>query len=128
MGRRRTNTLPNETLSQETPEVQEKILKELIKNDQDNEVKPDEQKDKNKDKILNKEQKKNQEEPQKTNFQINNLVKIKPDVKFDIMGKRIHAGLKGYTYRILSIRIDGMLIIECLTHTFTLKPEDVIKV
>ena len=124
MGRRRTNILnANETLSQEKPEVQEKILEEIIKpdNSQDNEVKPVENKVEKKDNLSIKKE-------VKIEFKPGDLVKLNPNIKFDMVGRRIHAGLKGYQYRVLSVRIDGLLVIECLTHCFTVEPKDVYKV
>ena len=55
-------------------------------------------------------------------------VKLHSDVKFDLLGRRIHAGIRNYNYRVLSIRVDGMLVIECLTHCFTVQPTDVDKI
>ena len=122
MGRRRTLDV-DETLSQETPEVQEELLNEIINPDdnQDNEVEPGE----------NKENEMNNlsiEEESNTEIKPGDYVKINEDVKFDIVGRRIHAGIRNYNYRVLSVRIDGMLIIECLTHCFTVKPTDVYKI
>lgn len=122
MGRRKTLDV-NETLSQETPKVQEKLLEEIInpEDNQENQVEP------------GKEQKEEMnnlsiEEEKVENFEPGEIVRLKPDVKFDLLGRRIHAGLKGYNYRILSVRVDGMLVIECLTHCFTVQPIDVDKV
>lgn len=123
MGRRRANTLPNETLSQERPEVQEKVLEEILKpeDNQENEVEQGKTEEKEMNNLSNKE-------PEIPEFKPGDHVKIKADVKFDLLGRRIHAGLKGYNYRILSVRADGMLIIECLTHCFTMQPKDVDKI
>ena len=122
MGRRKTLDV-NETLSQETPKVQEKLLEEIInpEDNQENQVEP------------GKEQKEEMnnlsiEEEKVENFEPGEIVRLKPDVKFDLLGRRIHAGLKGYNYRILSVRVDGMLVIECLTHCFTVQPTDVDKI
>ena len=122
MGRRKTLDV-NETLSQETPKVQEELLEEIInpEDNQENQVEP------------GKEQKEEMnnlsiEEEKVENFEPGDTVRLKPDVKFDLLGRRIHAGLKGYNYRILSVRVDGMLVIECLTHCFTVQPTDVDKI
>lgn len=122
MGRRKTLDV-NETLSQETPKVQEELLEEIInpEDNQENQVEP------------GKEQKEEMnnlsiEEEKVENFEPGEIVRLKPDVKFDLLGRRIHAGLKGYNYRILSVRVDGMLVIECLTHCFTVQPTDVDKI
>lgn len=122
MGRRKTLDV-NETLSQETPKVQEKLLEEIInpEDNQENQVEPGEEQ---------KEEMNNLsiEEEKVENFEPGEIVKLKPNVKFDLLGRRIHAGLKGYNYRILSVRVDGMLVIECLTHCFTVQPTDVDKI
>lgn len=116
MGRRRGNFVPehNETLSQEKPKVQEKLIDELINNT------------KQKTTVDIKKVEPKKVEPKKVEFNVGDNVKLKSDVKFDVQGRRIHNGLRNYNYRILSIRVDGMLIIECLTHCFTVKPDDVI--
>lgn len=122
MGRRRTNLVPKqeETLSKETPEVQEKLLEEIIETDnsQENEVEPVLTEEKKKDNLSNKETK-------IPGFKPGDRVKLHKDLKFDLLGRRIHDGLRNYQYRVLSVRVDGMLIIECLTHCFTVQPKDV---
>ena len=122
MGRRRTLDV-DETLSQETPEVQEELLNEIInpEDNQDNEVEPGENKE-NEMNNLSIEEESNPE------IKPGDYVKINEDVKFDVVGRRIHAGIRNYNYRVLSVRIDGMIIIECLTHCFTVKPTDVYKI
>ena len=122
MGRRRTLDV-DETLSQETPEVQEELLNEIINPDdnQDNEVEPGEN-DENEMNNLSIEEESNPE------IKPGDYVKLNDDVKFDVVGRRIHAGIRNYNYRVLSVRIDDMLIIECLTHCFTVKPTDVYKI
>ena len=122
MGRRRTLDV-DETLSQETPEVQEELLNEIINPDdnQDNEVEPGENKE-NEMNNLSIEEESNPE------IKPGDYVKLNEDVKFDVVGRRIHAGIRNYNYRVLSVRIDGMIIIECLTHCFTVKPTDVYKI
>ena len=122
MGRRRTLDV-DETLSQETPEVQEELLNEIINPDdnKDNEVEPGENNE-NEMNNLSIEEESNPE------IKPGDYVKLNEDVKFDVVGRRIHAGIRNYNYRVLSVRIDGMLIIECLTHCFTVKPTDVYKI
>ena len=122
MARRRTLNV-DETLSQETPEVQEELLNEIINPDdnQDNEVEPGENNE-NEMNNLSIEEESNPE------IKPGDYVKLNEDVKFDIVGRRIHAGIRNYNYRVLSVRIDGMIIIECLTHCFTVKPTDVYKI
>ena len=122
MGRRRTLDV-DETLSQETPEVQEELLNEIInpEDNQDNEVEPGENNE-NEMNNLSIEEESNPE------IKPGDYVKLNDDVKFDVVGRRIHAGIRSYNYRVLSVRIDGMIIIECLTHCFTVKPTDVYKI
>ena len=122
MGRRRTLDA-DETLSQETPEVQEELLNEIINPDdnKDNEVEPGENNE-NEMNNLSIEEESNPE------IKPGDYVKLNDDVKFDVVGRRIHAGIRNYNYRVLSVRIDGMIIIECLTHCFTVKPTDVYKI
>lgn len=122
MGRRRTLDV-DETLSQETPEVQEELLNEIINPDdnKDNEVEPGENNE-NEMNNLSIEEESNPE------IKPGDYVKLNDDVKFDVVGRRIHAGIRNYNYRVLSVRIDGMIIIECLTHCFTVKPTDVYKI
>lgn len=134
MGRRRNNILSNETLSQETLAVQEKILEEILEpnNSQDNQDNPGKTEEKEMNNLSIEEIKKTEDKPVKKPetpaFKPGDFVRLKPDVKFDMVGRRIHAGLKGYQYRVLSVRIDGMLIIECLTHCFTVEPKMVNKI
>ena len=122
MARRRTLDV-DETLSQETPEVQEELLNEIInpEDNQDNEVEPGENNE-NEMNNLSIEEESNPE------IKPGDYVKLNDDVKFDVVGRRIHAGIRNYNYRVLSVRIDGMIIIECLTHCFTVKPTDVYKI
>lgn len=125
MGRRRGNFVPpvEETLSQETPEVQEELLNEIInpEDTQENEDKPVSNEAEELNNLSNKETEIPEIKP-------GDHIKLHNDVKFDLLGRRIHAGIRNYNYRVLSIRIDGMLVIECLTHCFTVKPTDVDKV
>ena len=125
MGRRRGNFVPpvEETLSKETPEVQEELLNEIInpEDTQENEDKPVSNKAEELNNLSNKETEIPEIKP-------GDHIKLHNDVKFDLLGRRIHAGIRNYNYRVLSIRIDGMLVIECLTHCFTVKPTDVDKV
>lgn len=130
MGRRKGNFVPEqtETLSQETPEVQEKLLNDIIDNDKDNQDEPVSNKVLDTNNSSSNEIEIKHVEPVKTEFKPGDNVKLNNDIKFDMVGRRIHNGLKNYTYRILSVRIDGMLIIECLTHCFTVSPKDVHKI
>ena len=126
MGRRRNNILSEETLSQENNQVQDKLLENLLEDNQENEVNPGSNKIEDMNNLSNKKQEKPKKEPRKEKvFKVGDYVKLNKDIKFDLLGRRIHPGLRNYNYRILSIRVDGMLIIECLTHCFTVQPTDV---
>lgn len=120
---RRANILPDETLSQEKPKVQEKLLDEIIKADdnQDNQ-------DKNVENITNDIDNLSNDKKIDIKIKPGDTVKLNDDVKFDALGRRIHNGLRNYVYRVLSVRVDDMLVIECLTHCFTIAPNDVHKI
>lgn len=122
MGRRKTLDV-NETLSQEQPKVQEELLEEIInpEENQENQVEPGEEQ---KEEINNL----SIEEESNPEIKPGDHVKLHSDVKFDLLGRRIHAGIRNYNYRVLSVRVDGMLVIECLTHCFTVQPTDVDKI
>lgn len=126
MGRRRNNILNEETLSKESNDVQDKSLEDLMEDNRENDVNPGSNKIEDMNNLLNKKTKETKEKPRKEKiFRVGDYVKLNKDIKFDLLGRRIHPGLRNYKYRILSIRVDGMLIIECLTHCFTVQPTDV---
>lgn len=126
MGRRRNNILNEETLSKESNDVQDKLLEDLMEDNGENDVNPGSNKVEDMNNLLNKKTKETKEKPRKEKiFRVGDYVKLNKDIKFDLLGRRIHPGLRNYKYRILSIRVDGMLIIECLTHCFTVQPTDV---
>lgn len=53
-------------------------------------------------------------------------VKIKTGIGNDMIGRRIHNGIKNYVYTVLAVRSDDYCTIECLTYTFTLHKNDLI--
>lgn len=55
------------------------------------------------------------------NLKIGDRVRIKEGIGNDMLGRRIHNGIRNYLYKITNIRNDGYCTITCLTHTFTLK-------
>ena len=55
---------------------------------------------------------------------IGSRVKINPSVGNDIVGRRIHNGIKNYVYTVKVVRDDGYCTIECLTYIFTLHKKD----
>ena len=122
MARRRVNMLD------ESPEVQEKIIENIKNDNQENEDKQGETLSNNKDNSSKKKNKSNKKEPGDLTFtstpeifKIGDKVKIKPDVSNDMLGRRIHNGVKNYQYKIHNIRDDGYCTVICLTHCFTLK-------
>lgn len=134
MARRRTNTLDEqevnqnmEHLSNENPDVQEKLLDELTNDTQDNQDTPGSNEPDEMNNLSNEEEKSNQEQPVDTDFQIGDRVKL-GRIKNDTMGRRIHNGIKNYVYTIRSIRPDGVACIECLTHVFNVKLKDLNKI
>lgn len=99
----------NETLSQETPEVQEKVLEDLL----GNQVKE-----------VFVEEPVPVEPVEEDVLKSGDRVKIKPGVGSDIVGRRIHNGIKNYLYTVKNVRDDGYVNIECLTYVFTLHKKD----
>lgn len=138
MARRRTNLVPDqisaepqtENLSKESPEVMDALLEELVEDVQ----KPieNEEKEEKVEKPVNQD--KNREDLKKKEYNIiskflpGDKVKIKSDIGFDIMGHRIHNGIRNYIYTVRLQRDDNMVIIECLTIILTMKPEDIEKI
>lgn len=58
-------------------------------------------------------------------FEVGAKVKIHKDVGTDIVGKRIHNGIKNYTYTIQAVRPDSFLTIGCMAYQFTVARKDV---
>lgn len=117
----------NETLSAENPEIQEELLKDLVDN-KENEDKPVSNENNEMNNLSNETVEENVEEPVNTDFNVGDKVKVSGSTNTDTMGRRIHNGLKNYTYTIRSVRADGIACIECLTHVFHVKLVDLIKV
>ena len=128
MARRKRGLELDETLSQENPEVQNELLKDLIDNNQDNEDNTGSNENNELNNLSNELVEENKEEPVETDFKSGDRVKVKRDVNTDTMGRRIHNGLKNYLYTIRSIRTDGIACIECLTHVFHVKLTDLEKI
>lgn len=137
MAKRRVNMLEdNEALSQETPKVQEALLDELV--NQEEPVKQTEtfenEENNSSDEVKNVIMDEPVDEVNtpvlqvKEMFKIGDRVKILPDVSNDMLGRRIHNGVKNYVYKIHNIRDDGYCTITCLTHCFTLKLSQLQKV
>ena len=73
------------------------------------------------------------QEPQENSVDENEItvksrVKIKSGVENDMLGRRIHNGIKNYVYTVLAVRNDGYCTIECLTYVFTLSKDNLILV
>lgn len=117
----------NETLSTENPEIQKELLKDLVDNrcDQDEPVSNENNELNN---LSNEPVENNVEEPVETDFNVGDRVKINDNTNTDTMGRRIHNGLKNYTYTVRSVRPDGIACVECLTHVFNVKLVDLIKI
>ena len=130
MAKRRINILEsNETLSNETPEVQEKLLEEIIEpdNNQDNKDLPVSNENDEMNNLSNDTEKNNIEE-HVDEIKPGDRVKISKNVSTDTIGRRIHAGVKNYVYTVRSVRPDGIACVECLTHVFNVKIANLIKI
>ena len=60
----------------------------------------------------------------KKEYKVGAKVKVKSYVSNDIIGRRIHNGIKNYVYTIIAVRPDKHCTIECLTYQFTLANDD----
>lgn len=125
-GRKGVDNL-NETLSTENPEIQNELLKDLV-NNEDNKDNPGSNENTELNNLSNENTENNVEEPVETDFKSGDRVKVKRGTNTDTMGRRIHAGLQNYTYKIRSVRPDGVACIECLTHVFNVKLSDLEKI
>lgn len=148
MARKKKTAIDNETLSKETEQVQEAVLKDLVseedtpteKNipDADNSVGAEvetliveEPVDLNEVKAeaerVEAERRKALEAERKE-IKVGDKVKIKPNVETDTLGRRIHNGIRNYTYNVLAVRPDGFISIECLTYAFLVRKDQVNKI
>ena len=110
MGRRKNK---EENLSNETPEVQEELLKDLVEEPKEEESK--EEVTAGLSQIVPDSEKK---------FEKGAKCKIHKDVSNDIVGRKIMESVKNYTYTIMAARSDGHCTINCLAYTFTLSNKD----
>ena len=124
---RRVNTIPDETLSQENNDVQDELLKEITNDTQENDVQPVEENTENKDNLSNEPVEETVEETG-DNIVKGDRVKIDPKLSNDMLGRRIHNGLKNYTYTVLNVRSDGFCSVECLTHVFCVHKKHLTKI
>jgi hypothetical protein len=121
--------LTNETLSQETPEVQKEVLKDLFGEITVTDSEPttvDMSKEELPKEVQNMhvEVENAHKEDKDDGLKVGDRVKIKKNVGNDIVGRRIHNGIKNYLYTVKHVRSDGYVTIECLTYTFTLHNKD----
>lgn len=120
-----TENKVNETLSQETPEVQEAVLKDLVGETTATDSEPvtvDMSKEEPPKEVQNMHVEVKEEKDE--GLKVGDRVKIKPEVGNDIVGRRIHNGIKNYLYTVKNVRDDGYVTIECLTYIFTLNKKD----
>lgn len=116
----------NETLSTETPEIQEKLLNEVI--NQDNKDNPGSNENTELNNLSNEKPEEPVDKPIDTDFKIGDRVKINGATTTDCMGRRIHNGLRNYIYTVRAVRPDKIACVECLTHIFNVKITDLEKI
>lgn len=59
-------------------------------------------------------------------LKVGDRVKVNEEIDSDILGRRIHNGIKNYLYTVKNVREDGYVTIECLTYIFTLPVKDLV--
>lgn len=136
MARRKKTTTDNETLSKETE--QETVSKDLMSEDAINEITSEKAIDKGVKEVadLNEvkaeaeraEAERKALEAERKEIRVGDKVKIKPNVETDTLGRRIHNGIRNYTYNVLTVRPDGFISIECLTYAFLVRKDQVNKI
>ena len=122
MSRRR-----NENLSNEPKEIQNAVPNELVNND----VKSEETLEDNKINNINEDKKEQDVKPELSEVQtevpeiiVGSRVKINKEIGHDMLGRRIHNGIKNYVYTVKAVRPDNYCTIECLAYQFTLAKSD----
>jgi len=153
MARKKKTDIDNETLSKETEKVQEAVLKDLMHEDAVNEIAPkdtptekdisdadnsvgaeietlivEEPVDLNEVKAEAERAEMERKKAEKNQLKVGDIVKLKPNVETDTLGRRIHNGIRNYTYRVLAVRPDGFVSIECLTYAFLVRKDQVNKI
>lgn len=136
MARKKKTTTDNETLSKETE--QETVSKDLMSEDAINEITSEKAIDKDVKEVadLNEvkaeaeraEAERKALEAERKEIRVGDKVKIKPNVETDTLGRRIHNGIRNYTYNVLTVRPDGFISIECLTYAFLVRKDQVNKI
>ena len=152
MARKKKTAIDNETLSKETEKVQEAVLKDLMHEDAVNEIAskdtptekdvPDvdnsvgaevetviveEPVDLKEVKAETERAEMKRKKAEKDQLKVGDIVRLKPNVETDTLGRRIHNGIRNYTYRVLAVRPDGFVSIECLTYAFLVRKDQVNK-
>ena len=136
MARKKKTTTDNETLSKETE--QETVSKDLMSEDAINEITPEKAIDKGVKEVVDLNEVKAEAEragaerkaleAERKEIRVGDKVKIKPNVETDTLGRRIHNGIRNYTYNVLTVRPDGFISIECLTYAFLVRKDQVNKI
>lgn len=136
MARKKKTTTDNETLSKETE--QETVSKDLMSEDAINEITPEKAVDKGGEEVVDLNEVKAEAEraeaerkaleAERKEIRVGDKVKIKPNVETDTLGRRIHNGIRNYTYNVLTVRPDGFISIECLTYAFLVRKDQVNKI
>ena len=130
MGRRkRTNLVPDIQQEDELTSRQEnKVLDDLVSNAVNEIKKIMKPAKKSSDDVETREDLKKNEYNIISKFSPGDKVKLKTDIKFDMVGRRIHNGIHNYVYTVRLQRDDGLVIIDCLAVMLTVKPEDIIRI
>ena len=136
MARKKKTTTDNETLSKETE--QETVFKDLMSEDAINDITPEKAIDKGVKEVVDLNEVKAEAEraeaerkaleAERKEIRVGDKVKIKPNVETDTLGRRIHNGIRNYTYNVLTVRPDGFISIECLTYAFLVRKDQVNKI
>ena len=136
MARKKKTTTDNETLSKETE--QETVSKDLMSEDAINEITSEKATDRGVKEVVDLNEVKAEAEraeaerkaleAERKEIRVGDKVKIKPNVETDTLGRRIHNGIRNYTYNVLTVRPDGFISIECLTYAFLVRKDQVNKI
>lgn len=118
MARNKNVKSSNEQLEKTFEEVQNELPEDVLSNNKTDIQEP------NKNNQVDLEDKEKKEEI--NTISIGSRVKINPSVSNDCVGRRIHNGVKNYTYTVKSVRTDGFCTVECLTYVFTVNKKDLI--
>lgn len=115
-------TRKSETLSSETPEVQEALLGEILDNETPAIVEDPEAGEIEIKKVEIEKPVKDED------LKVGDKVKINKGVTVDTLGRRIHNGIRNYTYKVLNVRSDDYVSVECLTYAFLVHKTNLTKI